>query len=213
MHDEMIRRLYIGGSMEDNRNDWIVSTEQTNQIDHSGVPTKEDIKVITKEFEGLKKAAVPVVVIEKEKVSKHAAKLKELGFSKLHGKVSEIADRAMKQNLIAMAGYLRIPAEKIKAAKATIAARSNYSRKLALLETSIEEYVGQNADEKNLTIPPIDVLEKLEIAKKSELFDSYSIIHVKAIPDPILLGRVKGVEDAFFIAEWGDDISLTDVMK
>ena len=175
-------------------------------------PTAEDKVAVAEAFADIKSSVVPVEKVEGGVANAHATKLKSLGFKKLSSKMEEVARRATKINMIALSGYLKIPAEKIKAAKEMIEGRSNMTRQLRLLETTIEKYVGQNHDENNFTLPPGDVLEKLAVAKKSELFDEFTILHVKAIPDPILLGKIKGEKDRFFIAEWGNDITLTELM-
>lgn len=70
-------------------------------------------------------------------------------------------------------------------------------------ETAIEDYAG---------IPPDNVLSRFEEVAAKKVFDYFTIGTVQAVKDPLLMGRVKGVEDRFFIAQWGDDVSLDDVI-
>lgn len=62
------------------------------------------------------------------------------------------------------------------------------------------------------TIPPQDVLDKLAEHKAREVFDYFTIASIESIPDPLLLGRVNDVKDRFFIAQWGKDITLDDII-
>jgi len=70
-------------------------------------------------------------------------------------------------------------------------------------ETRIESYE---------TLPPDNVLKTLKEHKERQVFNSYTIATVKGIHDPLLLGRVNDCEDRYFIAQWGEDISLDDVI-
>lgn len=70
-------------------------------------------------------------------------------------------------------------------------------------ETPVERYKG---------IPPQDVLETFKEHKARNLFDSFVIAEVNDVEDPLLLGRVDGVDDRFFVAQWGKDVSLDDVI-
>ena len=70
-------------------------------------------------------------------------------------------------------------------------------------EVKISEYLG---------IPPASALKALRVAQEKEIFDYYTIASVSAVKDPLLLGRIEGVEDRFYLAQWGDDVSLDDVI-
>lgn len=62
-------------------------------------------------------------------------------------------------------------------------------------------------------IPPKDVLVKMAEHKARGCFDSFTIASVEKIHDPLLLGRIEGVLDRrWYIAQWGDDVSLDDVI-
>lgn len=77
------------------------------------------------------------------------------------------------------------------------------------VEAAVAKYKG---------IPPDDVLGKLEEAKKAGAYDYFTIATVDTrltktpIRDPLLLGRINGSTDRYFLAQWGDDISLDDVI-
>lgn len=61
-------------------------------------------------------------------------------------------------------------------------------------------------------IPPVGVLEKLQTEKKKKIFNYFTIANVKHIPDPILFGRIDGCPDRFYLAQWGDDVCLDDLI-
>ena len=61
-------------------------------------------------------------------------------------------------------------------------------------------------------IPPKPVLSKLAEEKKKNLFDEFTIATVEGVKDPLLLGRFKDNSDRFFLAQWGDDVCLDDVI-
>lgn len=72
--------------------------------------------------------------------------------------------------------------------------------------TPLKDYIG--------LIPPIQ-LSKGITAVKSDLFDKVSVLEyefVKKLPDPLLVGQIKGCDDLFFIAQWDDDILLDDLI-
>jgi len=62
------------------------------------------------------------------------------------------------------------------------------------------------------SLPPKNILRKLSTHKRRKLFDYFTIAKVEGLYDPILFGRIKGSEDRFFIAQWGEDVSLDDVI-
>jgi len=61
-------------------------------------------------------------------------------------------------------------------------------------------------------VPPNNVLNILKMHQDRALFDYFTIASVSAIHDPLLLGRINNYEDRFFIAQWGEDISLDDII-
>src|SRR5206468_6008803 len=64
--------------------------------------------------------------------------------------------------------------------------------------------------------PPTEVLDALADARK--IFDFFEVlrvswVRVKPEKDPLLIGRLKGVSDAFLIAQWGDDLNINDILQ
>lgn len=162
-----------------------------------------------KEIEGLKVAAVAIEQKDKKRSHESVGLLEELGFTLLSGEASRVAKRAMKENMIGMAGYKKIPYSKFKEAYARIQKNSGGTLRLSI--TAVDSYKGQDGEK--LTLPPMDVLGKMKTAKKEGLFDNFAIIHVEKVRDPILVGLVDDVQDLYMIAEWGDDISFDEIMK
>ncbi len=74
-------------------------------------------------------------------------------------------------------------------------------------EVKIADYPG---------VPPNDVLDKLEEAQNKQAFDYYTIASVETkvvdIKDPLLFGRYEGDTNRYFLAQWGSDVSLDDVI-
>jgi hypothetical protein len=62
------------------------------------------------------------------------------------------------------------------------------------------------------TIPPAEVLKALRKHQERKVFDYFTIASVKGVPDPLLLGRVIGSKDRWFIKQWGEDIHVEDVI-
>ncbi len=71
-------------------------------------------------------------------------------------------------------------------------------------EVPVEEYEG---------LPPKRVLETFKKHKERKVFDYFTIASVEGIKDPLLLGRLNGERSKrWFIAQWGIDVSLDDLI-
>lgn len=70
-------------------------------------------------------------------------------------------------------------------------------------ETPIDQYA---------TLPPEDALKSLEINKSRQVFDYFTIASVNAVKDPLLLGRIVGKKERWFLAQWGEDVKIDDVV-
>lgn len=65
-------------------------------------------------------------------------------------------------------------------------------------------------------VPPLEVLDKLQVAVERECFDSFEVAEIKTtrvVADPIIFGRVEGCSDRFFVAQWDDDVKFEDLVK
>ena len=151
------------------------------------------------------------------------------GFTAAAEKLRTTAERARKM-AIAYEHY-RIVTEEIVQAfnkklkeKTSRPATEADARKLAnqtahYHATIISDQLTFQAVEKYPGLPPADVLGKLSEAKARQCFDSYEVAEINPVatqiklPDPLLFGRIEGCPDRFFIAEWGTDVSITDLLK
>ena len=80
-------------------------------------------------------------------------------------------------------------------------------------EGTIGRYVWtETRVEKYTSVPPQEVLDTFDAHKKRNVFDYYTIASVNAVKDPLLLGRVDGRSERWFIAQWGEDVNLDDVI-
>lgn len=70
-------------------------------------------------------------------------------------------------------------------------------------EVVVADYTG---------IPPESVIGRLVEVAKKKIFDVFTVATVEHVKDPLLLGRINGCDNAFFLAQWGDDIKLDDVI-
>lgn len=86
-----------------------------------------------------------------------------------------------------------------------------YVEKVAdqLVVVDIGKYAG---------LPPTDVMAKVVEAKARRCFDSFEVAEIQPVatqvklPDPIVFGRIQGCTHRFYIAEWGTDVSITDLI-
>lgn len=67
-------------------------------------------------------------------------------------------------------------------------------------------------------LPPREVIQKVKEATARGCFDGMEVAEIAPVstqvklPDPIVFGRVEGCGDRFFIAEWGSDVSISDLI-
>ena len=106
----------------------------------------------------------------------------------------------------AYARFSYVTPEQMEAFREQCAKERHGLRSKRLLLVRLEAYAG---------VPPTDVLEKLAEARTLGLFAEFwvaSIDWVETVPDPILFGKVAGCPDFFFIAQWGDDINVEELL-
>jgi len=70
-------------------------------------------------------------------------------------------------------------------------------------ETPIDQYK---------TIPPQLVLDTLKTHQDRHIFDYFTIAKVNQVVDPLLLGRIEGITDRFFLCQWGEDVNVDDLI-
>lgn len=64
-------------------------------------------------------------------------------------------------------------------------------------------------------VPPAEVLGKVKEAKERNCFDYFEVAKVETVevrPDPIIFGRINGIDDRFFVAQWDKDVSIDDIL-
>ena len=127
-----------------------------------------------------------------------AERLKSLGFNRLADSFSNKKEVKGKMK-VAYRTYPHLTQEKINA----------FNKKLEKKRLRVNFYSVSSYEN---GIPSTEVLDKLEEAKKLGCFDSFEIAKVEEIKDPILFGRISGCPDYFFIAQWGEDIKIEDIL-
>lgn len=63
--------------------------------------------------------------------------------------------------------------------------------------------------------PPAEVLGAVKEAQDRKIFDTLEVAHVVSVneyKDPIVFGRIEGCGDRFFISQWGDDVSIEQLI-
>ncbi len=141
--------------------------------------------------------------------------LKETGFEGAVKRTNELRERARKLH-IAYQNFKFVPQEavdkfqeKLKAATLKLTGRPGWDlhhHYSTLMFTSIKEYEH---------VPPQAALLALRGAQQKGCFDTFEVAHVASTveyKDPIIFGRVTGCGDRFFIAQWGDDVSIDDLL-
>jgi hypothetical protein len=81
----------------------------------------------------------------------------------------------------------------------------------------IDKYMGINegglVEEALEKIVPEDVVDKLIEATDRQVFDEFYVLWVEKVKDPLLLGKIKELNDYFLVAAWGDDVKFDDIIK
>ena len=140
----------------------------------------------------------------------NSAELLELGFTKAGDKLKSKED--MKRKLAIAFEHHRVVTPGIidrfqKALKKKTRKVKDYIETYDRLAfCKISEYAE---------VPPADVLEKVKEAKARNCFDYFEVAKVETVevrPDPIIFGRIKGVEDRFFVAQWDNDVKIEDIL-
>lgn len=131
-------------------------------------------------------------------------RLAKLGFKAASAEVKELATRKRKMAL-AYELYRFVRPEKITEFNAKLyreTRQRNGSYKVLDFQ-SIEQY-------KN--VPPVEVLNALEVAQGHKCFDKFSVAFIREVADPILFGAINGCGDLFYLAAWDDDVKIEDIL-
>lgn len=165
---------------------------------------RDETKAALKVLEKVKKATVDIERKDPEPFSKKAKELHDLGLTDLANQAEAEANKRLKEMFIAEAGYKKIPREALTKFETEL---SNMWKKMVY--TPLAKYTGVDGQ----SVPPQEVLDELKTARDTKLFDDYTVLSVQKVPDPILCGVIKESNDLYFIAEWGDDVKLSDIIK
>lgn len=147
--------------------------------------------------------------------------LEKAGFAAAAGMVKHLQDRKRRLTL-AYEHYRYVTQEQIdkfqercKAAGVEVenpGTANIYHKYAQLAFTPIADYTGQGNQQ---GLPPTEVLDAVTAAMDRGVFDTFEVAHVQTVreyKDPIIFGRITGCGDRFYICQWGDDISISDLL-
>jgi hypothetical protein len=157
-----------------------------------GLP--EDAPKAAQVITAIKQSSVPVEASDTqgELYEAKAKELYQLGFTQLAQKIQAEADRIVKEMYLAAAGYTKVTGQQVLAHSYRLP--SGYY----LREQALQEYMGSGDQ---TSIPPPEVLSALKNAQDLKVFDSFIIMSVERVEDPILFGKINGSKDYYFVAE------------
>jgi hypothetical protein len=64
-------------------------------------------------------------------------------------------------------------------------------------------------------MPPQDVLQAVRAAQNMKVFDTFEVADIQSVrvlKDPIIFGCISNITDKFYIAQWGDDVKISDLL-
>lgn len=214
------------------------ATNQTAALSSlESVPETKDVKMATDLMALVNECSTPTALVEVNKIQgalAMAERLDKLGFKKAASPIGRKALAQQRLQVVIENKFIAVKPEKIKSFLNRLASEynlkygvdkltktdKNYGEDCSIAYTihrSFTRGVGyfkweEVATEQYAGIPPESVLARFEDVQRKKLFDSYTVATVGAVKDPLLLGRILGCDDRFFIAQWGDDVSLDDVI-
>lgn len=136
-------------------------------------------------------------------------RLKNLGFDHAADGLRVAAERQRKLAL-AYEHYRFVRKENVDAFNAMLRAAGMNMKDPFKMEYQVLDFTPVGNYER---IPPEHVLISLETARGRNCFDSYEVAFIRNVKDPLLFGRITDCPDRFFIDEWGDDVSITDLLE
>lgn len=103
----------------------------------------------------------------------------------------------------------RIDAFNVRLRKSTMQEKDRVRSFVQLVFTPLAEYKQ---------VPPEEVLVALESVKARQIFDDFEIAEIATQTeriggDPILFGRIRGCTDRFCVVEWGEDVTMDQILK
>lgn len=149
------------------------------------------------------------------KLAEHTDLATKAGFTNAAKHAHEIADRA-RRLMMAYEHFRYVTEDQIiafnaKLKEATLKRQGKAGVNLYHVYDTLKFVPAAEYDK----LPPADVLEKVAHAKSLAIFDETEVCTVtstREYKDPIVFGRINGCTDRFYIADWGDDIRITDLL-
>ncbi len=135
-------------------------------------------------------------------------RLSRLGFKHL-GTTLEKAKAAKRKLAIAYEHFRFVAQEKVNAFNERLRRETQIGRGFGMSYAELAFVPIENYDK----VPPKEALDALEVAQGLKCFDTYEVGYIRQVKDPLLFGRVTGCPDRFFIAQWDDDVSISDLLK
>ena len=136
--------------------------------------------------------------------------LKKLGFKKAVNDIEQGLELKRKMT-IAYEHFRYVKQEKIDAFNAKLRKETEETKDYSTIYDTLQFTLVADYG----SVPPAEVLEKVEEAQKLGCFDIFEIATVKSVEerkDPIIFGRINGCPDRFFIAQWDDDVKVEDIL-
>lgn len=131
-------------------------------------------------------------------------KLERLGL-KQASKTIEILRERKRKMMLAYEHYRFITPEKLQAFQEKLRCQGDRYSYRQLAFVALDLYAK---------VPPEDVLLKLEEALERKCFDRFDVAHIVEVKvDPLLIGRIDGCHDLFYIAGWDNDVKIEDILK
>jgi hypothetical protein len=136
-------------------------------------------------------------------------RLEKAGFTQAGKRIKELRERKRKL-MLAYKNYRFVRQENVDnfntaLKKKTITGKEPYNATWQKLDfVSIASYAEA---------PPEYVIKDLELAIERKCFDSFEVAYIRDAKDPILFGRIGLCPDRFFIAQWDEDVKITDLLK
>jgi len=149
------------------------------------------------------------------KLAEHAAMAAEAGFTAAAAQAEAVADRAGRLAR-AYEHYRFVKAEKI--AEFNLRLYNETLRRTGQAGRNMNDHYDKlsfTPVEKYATLPPADVLAKVKEAAGARIFDTMEVAKIESVveyKDPIVFGRIEGCTDRFFVAQWGSDVQITDLL-
>ena len=133
--------------------------------------------------------------------------LEELGFTAAK-KTVETSQALVRKTAIAYEHFDYVTPEDVQAFNDSL-----YSQRKVDKKTGRQNYytLRFHKTQDYAEVPPTEVLDKMRAAKAMSCFDYFEIAKIEfvsMVPDPILFGRIEGVGDRFFVAQWDNDVTI-----